>query len=65
MAVTEALMQLFLKETVSVDRMRTTVKRFAGLDESGKEDPADQVSFGRILIFFTFILLCPFDEYCI
>ncbi len=44
MAVTESLMQLFVKESVSLDRMRNTVKRFATLDESGKEDPADPVS---------------------
>ena len=42
MAVTEALMQLFVKEMVSLERVTSTVKRFSSLDESGKEDPADQ-----------------------
>ena len=42
MAVIEALMQLFIKESVSLDKMRNVVKRFASLDESGKENPADQ-----------------------
>ena len=40
MAVTEAMMQLFIKETVQLDRMRSAVKRFSTLDE--KENPADQ-----------------------
>jgi hypothetical protein len=39
MAVTEAMMQLFIKETVPLDRMRSAVKRFSSLDESGKENP--------------------------
>ena len=40
MAVTEALMQLFVKELVSIDRLTGTVKRFASWDE--KDQPADQ-----------------------
>jgi len=44
MAVTEALMQLFVKDMVSLDRLTSTVKRFASLDETGKEDPSDQVN---------------------
>ena len=40
MAVTEALMQLFVKELVSIDRLTGSVKRFAGWDD--KDQPADQ-----------------------
>lgn len=40
MAVIEALMQLFIKEQVSVDRVLTTVKRFSN-PVSASEAPTD------------------------
>ncbi len=43
MAVTEAIMQLFVKEMVSLDRVTSTVRRFATFSENKKEDPSDQV----------------------
>jgi len=44
MAVTEALMQLFIKEMVPLDRVSSTVRRFATISDNGKEDPSDQVN---------------------